>query len=151
MSASGRVASCAACPGAGPNPARHSRRSICPSVAGVAKTGTGACETGGALAGATTAAAGALAPIPETEAAGLLAATGLLAAAGLFLALTGVHTLTRFFLPWTFLVTTLHVFLTLAAAFLGALAFGFFFLRAATILPRRSAGAPEALMSACPR
>jgi hypothetical protein len=78
---------------------------------------------------------------------GLLAAAALLLATGLFLALTGVQTLTCFFLPWTFLVTTLHVFLTLAAAFLCALAFGFFFLvvRETAIHPRRSAAPPPGL------
>jgi hypothetical protein len=59
-----------------------------------------------------------------------------------------VQTLTCFFLPWTFLVTTLHVFLTLAAAFLCALAFGFFFLtRETAIHPEESAATPRGLTS----
>jgi hypothetical protein len=108
------------------------------SVAGVVKTGTGACEAGGAAAGATTLAAGALAPM----------AAGLLAAVFFLVALTGVQTLTFFFLPWTFLVTVLQVFLTLAAALLCALAFalacGFLFLAAPTISPGSRPSAPVA-------
>jgi hypothetical protein len=94
---------------------------------GVTKTGTGACDAGGAAAGATIAAAGALAPI--------LAAVGRFLAGVLLFALTGVQTLTFFLRPWTFLVTTLQVFLTLAAAFLCGLAFGLVILAAPTISP----------------
>jgi hypothetical protein len=113
----------------------------------VENTGTGACDAAGAAAGATTGAAGALAPIVLTT----LLAAALLLAAGLFL--TGVQTLTCFFLPWTFLVTTLHVFLTLAAAFLCALGLGFFFLvvRETAIHPGTSAAPRQPLTPGCLR